>query len=170
MPHKKTFRHQHQLIQLKRLDPPAHARAETALNNGFVAIASSIVTTALQAALTRFTHPEDQAWTEIVQLIEAQKLPPVPGTLCPAIAWQGRLISFYRRGTDDRVVLYNKALGSSRPIAFFGRDWDPNHQSSAYAGRWKLTSEARANFEEFIARVPGPSGYTKIDGQWRPKW
>jgi hypothetical protein len=150
-----TFRHTYQLTQFKKLNPEAHAEATDYLSRGLAGTAAKIVAEAVQAALPLMTDPRgEQLWQKVVEQVESQDT--------PMRDWQdkvgeldGEEVSLYRR-PDNKICLYLIRKGTSAPIAFWGWDWDPNHQSSAYTGTWKLTDKARRNFEAWLNPVPNP--------------
>lgn len=160
----KTYRHQNQLLQLKKLNPEIHQQASTLLDNGLVEMASKIIIEAMHQALIK-----EQLWQIIVSRIESQNVPYFKKSQDAIARYNGYDVNLYRRPIDDRIVLYHAVLGSSAPIAQWGRDFDPNHQSSAYRGCWKLTAQARENFETWLDYKPSPRRWRKQAGGWAVK-
>ncbi len=145
------FKHALQLQQLKRLDPPAAARAESLLP-WFPTSAALIVTTALKKQLRRLGNlpaSKEAVIASLIKRVEGQELPIRSGQGVTLIYHLGAPIQLYRR-SDDRFALRWR-LKMSGPVAIFGHDID--HVSSAHAGKYKLSPAWRKSFEAWWAEI-----------------
>lgn len=150
--------HLNQLKQLEKLDPQAHERAKSLLDSGYPAMAGKVIVEAMQAALARLNDPVEKLWRNIVATVESQNLPVISGAQVEVGKLGRKTVYLYRR-FDNRFALYDGLGRSSRPIARWGRDWD--QVSSAYSGKYKLTDEARRNFELWL-EPPEPAAPRKV--------
>ncbi len=132
-----TFRHANQLIQLRKLNPPAAARATSLYNRGLWGTAAKIVTTGLKEVLARQNDPAEMLWRAILANIKAQKFP--VGKNIAIGEYRGRMAYLFRR-RDDKIVLYSNGR-SSKPIAMLVSDLS---HISGPRSRWALVDEARA--------------------------
>lgn len=163
------FRHSRQLHQLEVLNPTAHRKAKRFLALGKTNKAIGIILEAMHAALSNLAGPEPTPaqliWIEIECRVEAQDFPLWRNTQIEIGQVSGYTVSLYRRSTDDQIVLYHPVLGASAPVARWGRDLDPNNQSSAYNGCWKLTKAAKRNLEAWLNPAPSLRSQPRWSGR-----
>lgn len=148
----RTFRHTHQLAQLKRLDPATAAEAEALLPK-FPANAARLITKAMQRALTTLTTtPFDRALYRLEAALH-QGIPLFPGKERHLCHTPHGNVTICRR-QDDRLCLVIRKGGLpvvSKPLAYWGRD--DNNISSPQVGTWKLYPNAEVLFAEWCKEV-----------------
>lgn len=177
---KRIFHHAHQLAHLERTQPEVAEKAIRLKRLGQFDEAVKLIVEAILSELDALTRPTaslpsplaplppcEQLWAKIKEQIDSQQM--------PSRDWQikigqldGENVNLVRR-RDERICLYSIMKGLSAPIAFWGRDWNPNNQSSAYKGCWKMADYARTNFEAWLNPKPSPSRWRKTTGGWTIK-
>lgn len=144
--------HKLQLMQLQKLDPQAARIANVALSNGWPSTAVTIITKAMQAALTRLVNakpasdPAADIYTALVNHIEAGKPIHVKGLT--QIYSDNSIQAHLKRDDNNRLrlVVYRNAVPVSAQVGYWGND---TSRISGRSGCWKIAAGAR----ESIARM-----------------
>lgn len=146
--------HKLQLMQLQKLDPQAARVANVALTNGWPSTAVTIITKAMQNALTRLVNakpaidPAEAIYTALIRHIETGKAIYTKGLT--QIYSDHNTQAHLRRDNANRLrlVVYRNAIPVSAQIGYWGNDIS---RISGRSGCWKIAAGAR----ESIARMIG---------------
>jgi hypothetical protein len=138
-----------QIAQIRRLDPAAYAQIEFNTRMGAANAALDLLAQAQNRALARLNtaggRELESTWLKITRLVESGQMPATEFDQKPVAAG---LVLYLRR--DGRVVLYNQHSGrASAPVADH-LGVNAGLISSPTARAWRLTSNARAAFDDFM--------------------
>lgn len=141
-----TFKHSMQLVQLKKHDPVAAAKAELLIKTGLWAMAGKLIAGTLKNILAEINDPRERLYQSLLAMVERGDV------------YDKAEVGTYKSHTvtlsqqpDNKMRLYARGTLSSSPVVIYGRDW--KRQSSAYTGEWKITDDARAYNDGDCRRV-----------------
>jgi len=150
---KRNLLRQHE--QLKRLDPAAAKSVQYCLDRGWWHLAEGETVDALTRILANQDEPEfARLWAALVRTVEAgqtshgeQLGPAQKGRQIYLGQFKGQRVYLYC-ARPDSYRLTRRFEGASGPVVFWGRD--EAAISAPQTGKWKLTTEARKNFEKWV--------------------
>lgn len=138
-----------QIKQLEKFNP-AQAQQAAGLLPAFPHHARKIAADGLRAAMAEYNTPQAKLWRQITATAESGV---GPGGELLAPATTGKIIPlsggwYLWCDRDSSYRLSRRYAGTSGVLIRWGRDWD--YISSARAGTWILTANARQNFDKYL--------------------